>query len=334
MKTWRLLVDDRFYESETLSNEAIKELMQRSNARSMLHFLIQYTLLVGSAVTVVVYYHHSAWLWGPALFVFAAMTMGMFALGHETIHRTAFQSRALNDGVCWLVTAPIYYTPTNFRQFHFAHHRYTHDPERDPEISVGGKPAPGVTSNWFIYLGFLSGLPLLFYKIGLLVIAAIGHSSGWNNFLNYVSKRHRRQVSWEARGVLLLHTVWITAGVLWLPGLLVLLWGQVLGHAMLAFYITTEHNGLPHEGSILNRTRTTLTHPLMKFLMWNMPYHTEHHAYPAIPWHALPQLHKLMKDELLHTSPGYPNFHGKVIGQLVQGKAFQESETPSLQQLE
>ena len=34
--------------------------------------------------------------------------------------------------------------------------------------------------------------------------------------------------------------------------------------------------------------------------MWNMPYHAEHHAYPSVPFHALPQLHKALDSELVH----------------------------------
>ena len=38
----------------------------------------------------------------------------------------------------------------------------------------------------------------------------------------------------------------------------------------------------------LTNTRTTLTNGLMRLLMWNMPFHTEHHLYPSIPFHRLP----------------------------------------------
>jgi fatty acid desaturase len=56
--------------------------------------------------------------------------------------------------------------------------------------------------------------------------------------------------------------------------------------------------------------------------MWNMPYHAEHHAYPAVPWHALPELHKLIEKDLIHTVPGYTDIHLRIIGQLAKGKPF------------
>jgi fatty acid desaturase len=38
--------------------------------------------------------------------------------------------------------------------------------------------------------------------------------------------------------------------------------------------------------------------PLFRFLYWNMNYHTEHHMYPTVPYHALPKLHEKLKDQL------------------------------------
>ena len=36
-----------------------------------------------------------------------------------------------------------------------------------------------------------------------------------------------------------------------------------------------------------------------------MPYHAEHHAYPAIPFHALPRLHARVRDRIENLEPGY-----------------------------
>ena len=39
---------------------------------------------------------------------------------------------------------------------------------------------------------------------------------------------------------------------------------------------TIEHLGLTHESDILNNTRSTRTNALMRWLCWQMPYHTAH----------------------------------------------------------
>jgi hypothetical protein len=51
---------------------------------------------------------------------------------------------------------------------------------------------------------------------------------------------------------------------------------------------TIEHLGLPHVDAITENTRTTRTNALMRWLGWNMQYHTAHHAFPGVPCYALP----------------------------------------------
>ncbi len=72
----------------------------------------------------------------PALVIHGLLLTFLFAPLHETIHRTAFKSRALNDAVAWLTGAVLMLPPDYFRAFHFAHHRHTQDPARDPELAT------------------------------------------------------------------------------------------------------------------------------------------------------------------------------------------------------
>ncbi|MEM7040126.1 MAG: fatty acid desaturase, partial [Bacteroidota bacterium] len=264
-----------------------------------------------------------AWKWVPALVVFGMINMAMFAACHECLHNTAFKSRNLNQIALWLGGAAIIYTPTGFREFHFAHHRYTHDPERDPEISFGGRPAPAVTSMLPAYFMFLTGFPLMMVKALFVILPSIGPGVIWR-FMSWCPKPKRAELRWQARAVFLLHAGIVTAGILWVPGLLWLQLGQLLGHCFLTIYITAEHNGLPHEGDVLTRTRTIRTNALVRFLMWNMPYHAEHHAYPGVPFHALPRLNALMAEELRNQENGYPGFHGRVLSSLLRGKSFEQ----------
>jgi fatty acid desaturase len=43
----------------------------------------------------------------------------------------------------------------------------------------------------------------------------------------------------------------------------------------------------------------------VRLFAWNMPYHAEHHAYPAVPFHALPALHARVQGRVEHVEPGY-----------------------------
>lgn len=322
-------MQEQFHESTRLPSASLKLLLARTNGQSLAHFAIQYSLLIISAAIIVVDSTATSYsyVWrSVAGFVFGLMAMSMFALGHETVHRSAFKSSVMNEVVCWLACMPIYYVPEIFRQFHFAHHRHTHHPGLDPEISMGGKPIPSVTSSLPLYLLWLSGLPVLFYKVAVMLGGSFGHGRFvWQYLMPYVPQRSKKRVRWESRAALCFHVVFIYAAWQWLPGLWNILWAQWLGHAMLAIYLTTEHNGLPHAGSAIERTRTMLTNRAIKFLMWNMPYHAEHHAYPAVPWHALPMLHQQIQDELKHTESSYARFHSRVLSEVSLGKAFQEA---------
>lgn len=320
-------MDEQFHESRRLDKAVLAELVtSRSDGPALRRFGLQYGLLLGSGGIIAAAPALPIWAVAAAVPVYALMTMGMFALVHESGHQTAFASRRLNRAATWLAGAPIYYAPSLFREFHFAHHRHTNEPGRDPEISLAGKPAPGLGESFPLYLGYLSGQPLMQFKIVMLIAAALGApQQPGKGFLFYVSARAKARVGWEARAVLALHALLLGAAIAWLPGLWLLLGAQALGHAILSGYLICEHTGLAHAGDIFARTRSTRAHPLLAWLMWNMPYHAEHHAYPAVPWHALPRLRALLGPELLHLDPGYFDVHRRLLAAFARGERFQVS---------
>jgi fatty acid desaturase len=58
----------------------------------------------------------------------------------------------------------------------------------------------------------------------------------------------------------------------------------------------TQHIGLAED--VLDyrlNCRTVYINPFSRFVYWNMNYHVEHHMFPMVPYHALPQLHDAIK---------------------------------------
>jgi fatty acid desaturase len=51
---------------------------------------------------------------------------------------------------------------------------------------------------------------------------------------------------------------------------------------------------LTHEDNVLRNTRSTRTNPVMRWLAWQMQYHTAHHAFPGVPFHRLRRLDHLI----------------------------------------
>jgi fatty acid desaturase len=79
----------------------------------------------------------------------------------------------------------------------------------------------------------------------------------------------------------------------------------LLGQVFLRPYLLAEHTACAFTRDCLDNTRTTLTLPLVRLFAWNMPYHAEHHAYPAVPFHALPRLHERVRARIANLDPGY-----------------------------
>ncbi len=59
--------------------------------------------------------------------------------------------------------------------------------------------------------------------------------------------------------------------------------------------------------------------------MWNMPFHTEHHLYPSIPFHQLPAVHRELRESVVHVAAGYVAANQTVIESL--GKPAQTELT-------
>ncbi|MEP0940657.1 MAG: fatty acid desaturase [Rhizobiaceae bacterium] len=244
------------------------------------------------------------WSFSPLLpllmFIQGILIAFLFTLLHETVHRTPFRSDGLNIWVGRLCGFLVFLGPDWFRYFHFAHHRYTHDPDNDPELA-----SPKPRTVWQ-YLKYLSGLPETLERFKTLFRNAFK-----TNQDTYVPERGKAKVMREARVMLALYALLIGGSITTSSTLLVWTWWLplLLGGPFLRGYLLAEHAFCPHVASMLENTRTTFTNTVVRFLAWNMPYHAEHHAYPAVPFHQLPAFHQFTKAHLANTENGYLKFN-------------------------
>jgi fatty acid desaturase len=83
----------------------------------------------------------------------------------------------------------------------------------------------------------------------------------------------------------------------WLPLMLVGL-PSLYGAWLSYLFGVSQHVGLA-EDTLDHRSncRTIYMNPVLRFLYLNMNYHLEHHMFPMVPYHALPQLHDAMKHD-------------------------------------
>ena len=99
-------------------------------------------------------------------------------------------------------------------------------------------------------------------------------------------------------------------GLFFVPNWWMIYLAMLVAHGLLGAYVTCEHRGLAQAGTILERTRSLKVPAALRWLLWNMPYHAEHHAWPAVPFHALGRLHLEVNAHLVHReSPLYLHLH-------------------------
>lgn len=246
-------------------------------------------------------------LWPFLLPVQGVLIVFLFTLLHEAIHGTPFRSRWLNAVAARAASLPIFLPADWFRYFHLAHHRWTQDPERDPEL------AETWPMTWRGYLWRVSGLPTWRSHFATLLRNARGRCDD-----AFVPASGRGKVKREARAMLAVYAAIGAAGAVLAPLEMLFIWlvPVLLGQPVLRLYLMAEHGRCPFVADMLANTRTTFTNRVVRWVAWNMPYHAEHHAFPAAPFHKLPALHAHARPHLKETQRGYGRFHGKLAAGL------------------
>lgn len=272
------------------------DLTRKSDRLGLLHLALHWGLIVllGGLIAVQVPF------WPVLMLPQGILIVFLFTLLHETSHRTPFATAWLNKAVAWICGFMIILPPDWFRHFHFDHHRYTQDPERDPELQT---PKPASLGRYLVHI---TGIPVWIGHLKTVARNAAGDHGD-----KYVPSPERGRVVREARimiaGYLLLAAVSILAA----SPVLIFAWllPCLLGQPFLRLYLLAEHGGCPFVPDMLANTRTMHTNWVIRKLAWNMPFHAEHHSFPGVPFHQLPKLHALIKDHLKVTEDGYIRFN-------------------------
>jgi fatty acid desaturase len=212
---------------------------------------------------------------------------------HECGHGTAFRTPWMNNVIYHIASFMIVRNPITWRWSHARHHTDTIIVGRDPEIVAMRPPALArIASNFF------------------------GLTDAWNGwgrmFLNASGRLDPEEATFipdsEKPKVVLVARVWVAVYgativlALWMGSVLPLMviglprlygaWHHVMTGVL-------QHAGLAEDvvDHRLN-SRTVYLNPVSRFVYWNMNYHVEHHMYPMVPYHRLPELHERIKGDL------------------------------------
>lgn len=304
---------------QALEISVVRSLSERSDARGLMRFGAHLGVMMLTGL-LVWWAGARWWLAVPAMILHGFTLVTMFAPMHECVHRTAFDSRILNEVFGWVAGLLSFYNFTYYRYYHTWHHRYTQDPAKDPELMT-----PKPRSRWEYALE-LSGLLFWLYRPITFGKLALGRTAGYP----FIPAEARRKIAISAGIQLAIYVAGIVSIAMGYSfALRYFFLPAMLAQPLLRAILIAEHTGCSLDENGLTNTRTTLTNGFIRLLMWNMPYHTEHHLYPSIPFHQLPRAHRELREKLTHLAPNYVAANRTILQTLGSGAAVAASSSPT-----
>lgn len=295
-----------------ISRKALAQLMKKRDGPAIRDTVIWLGgLLVSGALGIALW---GSWWAVPALAVYGILYgSGGDSRWHECGHGTAFKTRWMNDAVYQLACFMMLREPGIWRPSHGRHHADTIIVGRDPEINAFRPPdIVGHLLNLFALKGGVAAL-------GHVLLHATGRLTADEK--SFVPEKSWPAVVRTARVWTAIFTAVLLACLLshsLLPAMLIGL-PTFYGGWLTPIFGLTQHAGLAED--VLDHrlnSRTVYMNPVSRFLYWNMNYHLEHHMFPMVPYHALPQLHVLLKPYCPPPYPGIVAAYREIIPTLLR----------------
>lgn len=280
-----------------LERSALKRIAERRNAPGLI-YLTQWGLGLFATSGLVWLSLGTWWMW-PAMLVHGVMLcVPVYAISHETCHGTVFRSRWLNDAVHWLSHLVYLEEPLHRRYTHTNHHTHTWHVGKDSQMPFD---TPVGIKGWLIEA---SGVGLARFHIGVMWRLLTGRYSGIMREVAPAEELPKMtRNAWIFCSVYVLIACIIVQGVLWPLWFLVL--PRLLGAPIMLLFTLPQHMEMQENSPFIQEsTRSYFPCRLGRFLYMNMNHHIGHHLYPQIPFHALPALEEMLKDQLPQPDPG------------------------------
>ena len=294
-----------FTRRDLIAPQRLRGLMQRSDLRGAAQ-MASHLAAIGL----------SGWglwhLWGswwavPVFMLHGVLINFLYAAQHELSHTTVFKTKVLN----MIFGRAIGFAMIFARDFdwiqHSAHHQYTQNWEKDGELAR-------VPYTLRSYLMWMTGLTYWISRVTRMVRLSRGEV-----LEPYVRPDQHgsviREARWHMAGYALIFLLSLAAQswaavILWLAPMVAMKPVHQLQN-------TIEHLGLSHESDIFRNTRSTRTNAVLRWLCWQMPYHTAHHAFPSVPFWQLKHLDgELKSNGAVPYAMGWIEFQIEVIRKL------------------
>ncbi len=275
----------------SVPREVMRGLLQRRDGPAIRSTLLWFALIFASGFATYT-------LWGtwwaivPYLIYSVLYASTSDSRWHESGHGTAFKTDWMNNSLYEIASFMVMRESTVWRWSHTRHHSDTIIVGREPEIAVPRPADIGAITMAFFNLRVY---PKYFRTI---LLHSIGRMTKEEK--TYVPEMELPKVFRRARVYVAIYLAVIALSIYSGSILPLMLVGftNLFGTWLMVIYGLTQHAGLA-ENVLDHRLncRTVYMNPVNRFLYWNMNYHVEHHMFPLVPSHALPQLHESIKDD-------------------------------------
>jgi fatty acid desaturase len=311
------LASAEWYHSE-VPRKVMKDLMQRTDGPALRDTILWFALLIGGAWGGIHFW--GSWAAVPFFLVYSVIYgSSCDSRWHECGHGTAFKTAWMNDLIYQIASFMVMRNPVTWRWSHARHHTDTYIVGRDAEIAW--MRPPKVLLNFLAFFDAIGS----FRSLKILFRNAMGTLSADEK--DFIPQSEWAKVVFSARIHIAIYaatvaTAWAMGS--WLP--LFLIGGpRIYGcwHMVMCGHL--QHAGLA-ENVLDHRlnSRTVYMNPISRYIYWNMNYHIEHHMFPMVPYHALPRLHELIRDDMPPPNTSILDGYREILASLRQQKTDPE----------
>ena len=304
-----------------IDKDKLKELTMKSDIKGLIHVSIYFSFLILAGL--LAYYTWGTWWTLFWFYVYGTIYCFCNPIWHETGHKTAFETKFLNEFFYYISCFMAFFEPTRWKFTHFVHHGNTYS-TKDPydhEIEYGNnlKDTPKKLIINIIPFG-----ELLFLKKSI-AFEVIQHAFGVKTkvLMDSIPEKARPRAVLISRAYVFIWVsiiVWSLLISSWLPTLYLLL-PHFYGKGLHKFIAFTQHAGLARDVKDHRLSaRDIKLNPIFSFLYWKMEYHCVHHMFPTVPAYNLEKLHSYLNDQLPEIKNGLFETYKDIIPALMKQK--------------
>ena len=240
----------------------------------------------------------------PTVFIRGFLLSCLLVVVHDCAHGTFSRFAILCRIVGLLLATPLLVNFSLYRVLHKDHHLYAntpHDTQRPRRFDS--------------LCQFLLCMTHLKFPLRMLHLSAI---SLYDNYYKQgISVKNKTSIKIDSLLLLSFLIVVLIASILNFKAIFLYYILPILFYLVSVFLLTTaEHTGCDTSRVVEENTRSIESNRLLRYLMFNFNYHSEHHAYPFIPSPNLRKIRMMQVVNSKYSEESYIKFYVMLLKKL------------------